>query len=62
MTLETPAQVKELLEKISAELGYRTPNQLLEIILREQFLTARLRVHPARQNVPRKQPQTFIYQ
>ncbi|MEM1607520.1 MAG: hypothetical protein QXW33_05210 [Candidatus Bathyarchaeia archaeon] len=28
-------EVKELLEKISAEMGFRTPNQLLEVILRE---------------------------
>ena len=52
-------EVKELLEKVSAELGFRTPNQLLEAILREQFLTPRLRVHPGVhptwQNIP---PQT----
>ncbi|MEM0011173.1 MAG: hypothetical protein QW424_04845 [Candidatus Bathyarchaeia archaeon] len=33
--------VRELLEKISAEMGFRTPNQLLEAILREQFLAPR---------------------
>lgn len=39
-------EVRELLEKISAEIGFRTPNQPLEAILREQFLSAGLRVHP----------------
>lgn len=27
-------------------MGFRTPNQLLEAILKEQFFRARLRVHP----------------
>ncbi|MBS7605636.1 MAG: hypothetical protein QXR84_00670 [Candidatus Bathyarchaeia archaeon] len=34
------------MEKISAEMGFRTPNQLLEAILREQFLAPRLGVNP----------------
>lgn len=48
-------EVKELLEKVSAELGFRITNQLLEAILREQFLAPRLGVYSAWQNVP---PQT----
>ena len=34
------------MEKISAEMGFRTPNQLLEAILREQFLAPRFGVNP----------------